>query len=54
MFMNKPRGFETFLCSSQLSLKFSLLKNMKMPKSNKEFVILFNLKFIIKSNFMLS
>ena len=26
-----PQGYKTFLCSTQLSMKFSLLINMKMP-----------------------
>ena len=27
----RPRGYKTFLCSTQLSLKFFLLINVKMP-----------------------
>ena len=26
-----PRGYKTFLCSAQLSMKFFLLINVKMP-----------------------
>ena len=26
-----PRGYKTFLCSTQLSMKFFLLINVKMP-----------------------
>ena len=27
----RPRGYKTFLCSTQLSMKFILLINVKMP-----------------------
>ena len=61
-----------FSCSTQLSMKFSLLINMKMPTklefsyllaekfscsamfSKKEFVIVSNLRFISRTNLMLS
>ena len=29
--MNRPRGYKTFSCSTQLSTKFILLINVKMP-----------------------
>ena len=39
------RGYNTFLCSTQLSMKFSLLINMKLP-ANVGFFI-----FIVIENF---
>ena len=71
----KSGGYKTFfMLSSQLSMKFSLLINMKIPTivgtcisylfvekiscsamfSKKEFAIVSNLRFIRKTNFMLS
>ena len=29
---SRPRGYKTFLCSTQLSMKFFLLINVKMPR----------------------
>ena len=63
-----PQVIKLFSCSTQLSLKFSLLINMKMPFSyllaekfscsavfsKKEIVLLSNLRFISRTNFMLS
>ena len=62
------RGYETsFSCSTKLSMNISLVKNMKMPKivgififiggeifSKKEFAIVSDLKFISRTNFLLS
>ena len=30
-FIPRPRGYKTFLCSTQLSINFFLLINVKMP-----------------------
>ena len=59
-----PEVIKLFSCSDQLSMKFSLLINMKMPTivkfscsamdSKKDFAIVSNLGFISKTNFMLS
>ena len=69
-----PRGYKTFLCSFQLSMKFSLLINVKIPIkvgvffsillaekfscssmfSKEEFAIVSNLRYIIRTNFILS
>ena len=60
-----------FSCSTQLSMKFSLLMNVKMPTkvgifmlvekfscsgmlSKQEFAIFGNMRFIRRTNFMLS
>ena len=32
---NKPRGYKTFSCSTQLSMKFKLLINIKIAKINE-------------------
>ena len=70
-----PKVIKLFSCSTQLSMKFSLLINTKMPSivgififsyllaekfscsamfSKKEFAIVNNLRFISRTNFMLS
>ena len=56
-FYSRPRGYKNFFsCSTQLSMKFSLLINMKTSAvfSKKEFAIISNLRFISRTNFMLS
>ena len=67
-----PKIIKLFSCSTWLSMKFSLLINMKMPTivgififiskeifmlsyvSKIEFAIVSNLRFISRTNFMLS
>ena len=47
-FYFRPRGYFFFSCSPHLSMKISLLINMKMPKIVGIFI------FISRENFMLS
>ena len=63
-----PEVIKVFSCSTQLSTKFSLLKNMKLAFSyllaekmscsamfsKKEFAVVSNLRFISRTKFMLS
>ena len=66
--MPSPKVIKPFSCSTQLSMKFSLLINMKMPTTyllaekfscsdmftKKDSATVSNLRFISRTNFMLS
>ena len=45
-YLARPRGYKTFLCSTQLSMKFQLLIKIEIPK-NEDFSLLNALRWCI-------